>query len=62
MNVFPNRLVEVMFAAYCKARGMNPDDWPSIGLEKQNAWLAAANAVAAIHHCASCDEHACRTI
>lgn len=42
--VFPSKLVEVMFRAYCHARRMDPNDWPIIGAEKQSAWMNAATA------------------
>ena len=44
--MFPSKLVEAMFRAYCAERKMNPEDWPTIGEEKQRAWIAAANAAA----------------
>lgn len=42
--MFPNKLVEAMFRAYCAERKMNPEDWPIIGEEKQRAWVAAGEA------------------
>ncbi len=57
--MFPSKLVEVMFRAYCAERNMNPEDWPTIGEEKQRAWIAVANVVERKHHCPSCDEYYC---